>query len=267
MAIGSATQLGSSHAPGRARNRAPHPSPHRLRSGGAGRRGEPSPSGLPPLPGTARRAARPASGSLPRFFRGRTCSGARRLAEPPRLGAGRLWRFARGLWRFARRLWLGVGGRCGLRRCFSFLRPLPGVTRHVVQALGDVPRGRRHLVQRVRRLPPDLPPRLVQQALQPLLVLLNPGKIIAALLGHTHGLPRPTPATQPGRAPREPGNGCHRARSAKPSMWRSISGDSGPAALAGSRQIRALSSGGLTDQAEIPGSRTYTVALCHPLFP
>jgi hypothetical protein len=183
MAIGSATQLGSSHAPGRARNRAPHPSPHRLRSGGAGRRGEPSPSGLPPLPGTARRAARPASGSLPRFFRGRTCSGARRLAEPPRLGAGRLWRFARGLWRFARRLWLAVGGFGGFRSRFSLRRPSPGVTRHVVQELGDGPRGRRHLVERVRRLPPDLPPSLVHQALQALLVFLKPGKVITALLG------------------------------------------------------------------------------------
>ena len=134
------------------------------------------------------------------------------------LGGGRLRRFARRLWRFARRLWLAVGGFGGFRSCFSLRRPLPGVTRHVVQALGDVPRGRRHLVERVRRLPPDLPPRLVHQALQPLLVFLKPGKVITALLGHTHGLPRTTPATQPGRAPREPGNGCHRARSAKQSM-------------------------------------------------
>ena len=173
----------------------------------------------------------------------------------PRLGGGRLRRFARRLWRFARRLWLAVGGRCGFRRCFSLRRPLPGVTRHVVEALGEVPRGRGHLVEGVRRLSPDLPPSLVHQALQPLLVFLNPGKIIAALLGHTHGLPRPTPATQPGRAPREPGNGCHRDRSAKRGMG---GGPRRPSAFASgdyASRGRCCRASGRTHPARLPRRR------------
>ena len=91
-------------------------------------------------------------------------------------------------WRFARRVRRTVGGPCGFRRCFSFLRPLPDVTRHVVEALGDGSRGRRHLGEGVRRLPLDLPPCFVHQVVQPLLVLLKPGKVIGALLGHAEWL-------------------------------------------------------------------------------
>ena len=49
-----------------------------------------------------------------------------------------------------RRLWRGSGGLSGLRRRFLPLRPLPGFTRHLVQALGDVPRLQRDQVIRAR---------------------------------------------------------------------------------------------------------------------
>jgi len=70
-------------------------------------------------------------------------------------------------------------------RCFLLRRPLPRIPRHVLEAFGEVPRGRRHLVEDLWGLSVDPLPRGLHQLLKSLLVFLKARRLLVALLGHS----------------------------------------------------------------------------------
>jgi len=75
-----------------------------------------------------------------------------------------------------------LGGPFGFRGCLVLCRPLPPLSRHVLEASGDVPRGCRQPVKDLGRLSFDPVPRRLHQVLKAVLVL--PEASIVAPLEH-----------------------------------------------------------------------------------